>query len=115
MTVHPKTTPDPNDEAETMARRDTMTIRPRAVTPPNRAHKASYATDKRKGGYLIRVEGPSASMFAGRDVPVTTRDGREHTERLVRLIWTGTDTESGKPVALYAFEGRPREKIEIEF
>jgi hypothetical protein len=79
------------------------------TAPQPRAHKATYATDKRKGGYLIRVEGPTAGAFVGREVPVTMRNGDEHNERLVRLIWTGADTETGKPVALYAFESRPRD------
>lgn len=84
---------------------------------PKRAHKATYATDKRKGGYLIRVAGPSANMFVGREVPVTTRNGEEHNEKLVRLIWSGVDAESGDNVALYAFESRPREDAvsEVEF
>lgn len=81
---------------------------------PARLHKATYARDKRKGGYLIRVEGPTAGSFAGREVPVTTRDGNEHVEKLDALIWTGSDAETGKPVALYSFESRPREEIEQE-
>lgn len=78
-----------------------------------RAHKATYATDKRNGGYLIRVQGPSASAFVGREVPVSTKTGDEHMEKLIRLIWSGTD--DGKvsgytgPCALYAFESKPRE------
>jgi hypothetical protein len=82
-----------------------------------RAHKATYATDKRKGGYLVRVEGPNAAAFVGRDVPVTLKNGEEHPERLERLIWSGNDAESGKPVALYAFASRPRDvdKDEIPF
>jgi len=75
-----------------------------------REHRATYSTDKKKGGYIIRVEGPQASAFVGRDVPVTTKAGDEHTEKLIRLIWSGTDQESGKPVALYAFESKPRDK-----
>jgi hypothetical protein len=74
-----------------------------------RAHTATYATDKRNGGYLIRVAGPTPGAFAGRDVPVTTRVGAEHMEKLTRLIWTSVDTESGEPVALYKFESKPRE------
>lgn len=77
-----------------------------------RLHKATYARDKRKGGYLIRVEGPTAGSFAGREVPVTTRDGNEHMETLDALIWTGADGETGKPVALYSFVSRPRDEIE---
>lgn len=80
---------------------------------PRRAHKATYATDKRNGGYLIRVQGPNASAFIGREIPVTTKSGDEHNEKLIRLIWSGTD--DGKisgytgPCALYAFESKPRE------
>lgn len=77
-----------------------------------RAHKATYATDKRNGGYLIRVQGPYPEMFAGREVPVTTKAGDEHMEKLVRLIWKGTDPESGQLVALYKFESKPREETE---
>lgn len=73
-----------------------------------RLHKATYATDKRAGGYLIRVAGPNAERFVGREVPVTMKSGDEHTEKLVRLIWTGIDTESGERVALYKFEAKPR-------
>lgn len=82
------------------------------------SHKATYATDKRAGGYLIRVAGPNAERFAGREVPVTMKSGEMHTEKLQRLIWTGKDQESGEKVALYKFESKPREKIaedDIEF
>lgn len=85
------------------------------VNAKGRQHKATYATDKKKGGYLIRVEGPFAEKFVGREVPVERRDGTEHPEKLVRLIWTGVDTESGKSVSLYTFEARPREVEEVEF
>ncbi len=81
-----------------------------------RKHRATYATDKRNGGYLIRVAGPDAEKFAGRGVPVTMKSGDEHEEKLERLIWTGADTESGEKVALYKFEAKPREKTkESEF
>lgn len=73
-----------------------------------RAHKATYAADKKKGGYLIRVLGPNATAFVGRSIPVTTRDDQEHEEKLTRLIWSGADQDTGKPVALYAFESKPR-------
>lgn len=79
-----------------------------------RLHKATYARDKKKGGYLIRVAGPTANTFVGRMVPVTMLDGSEHDEKLTRLIWTGVDTgeyggKAGEPIALYAFEPKPRE------
>jgi hypothetical protein len=75
-----------------------------------RSHRATYSTDKRNGGYIIRVEGPKANMFAGRTVPVTLKNNKgEHEEKLIRLIWSGTDKESGALVGLYAFESKPRE------
>lgn len=77
-----------------------------------RQHKATYARDKRAGGYLIRVAGPNADRFAGREVPVTMKSDDEHQEQLTTLVWTGTDTESGVKVALYHFEAKPREKEE---
>ena len=94
---------------------------------PKRAHKATYANDKKKGGYLVRVIGPSAGEFAGREVPVTTRDGTEHMEKLDKLVWSGVDAGmpakdgkpemkgTGLPAALYTFVSKPREKIDTEF
>lgn len=75
-------------------------------------HKATYARDKRKGGYLIRVAGPNAAAFAGREVPVTMKGGDRHSERLTALVWSGKDKESGENVALYTFEAKPKEKSE---
>lgn len=94
-----------------MASKDNTTVKREG---PKRAHKATYATDKRKGGYLVRVAGPNAAAFAGREVPVTTKAETEHLEKLTRLIWTGPDKETGLPVALYAFESKPRESSEVE-
>jgi len=85
----------------------------KSENPPTQ-HKATYATDKRNGGYLIRVAGPNAEKFAGRSVPVTLRSGDQHDEKLERLIWTGLDSESGEKVALYKFESKPREDVEDE-
>lgn len=79
-----------------------------SLTKPARQHKATYATDKRNGGYLIRVAGPNAAMFAGREVPVVMKNDDEHAEKLERLIWSGKDQETGIPVALYKFESKPR-------
>lgn len=81
------------------------------MAPEKRNHKATYATDKRNGGYLIRVAGPNANAFAGREVPVTRKDNSESNEKLVRLVWSGPDPEMGM-VALYAFEARPREDVQ---
>jgi len=82
---------------------------------PKRQHKATYARDKRQGGYMVRVEGPHAGVFAGREVPVTTKAGDEHPEKLIDLVWVGKDQESGKPVALYHFESRPKDDKPVEF
>lgn len=77
-------------------------------------HRATYSRDKRMGGYIIRVEGPFSNRFAGRLVPVTLRDGTSHDEQLTDLIWTGNDEETGKPIALYHFEARPRDEAADE-
>lgn len=83
---------------------------------PRPKHRATYATDKRSGGYLVRVAGPYPEKFVGREVPVTLKSGEQHPEKLIRLIWTGTDAETGDKVALYKFESRPREEAaEPEF
>lgn len=76
-----------------------------------RLHKATFATDKRNpGGYLIRIIGPTAAAFAGREVPVTRKDDTESVEKLTTCIWAGMDEETGRPVALYRFESRPRDE-----
>lgn len=81
-----------------------------------RIHRATYTRDKKKGGYIIRVEGPHATNFAGREVPVTLKDGTENTVTLDELIWSGKDEESGKPIALYSFIQKPKEmEDEIPF
>lgn len=84
---------------------------------PARLHKATYARDRKKGGYLVRVSGPTAGSFAGRAVPVVTISGAEHTEELDALIWTGIDTgeyggKPGEPVALYSFKPSPKDDAE---
>lgn len=91
-----------------------------AKADTKRAHRATYARDKKKGGYIIRVQGPHCDKFAGRTVPVEQKGGNEHEEKLTSLIWTGTD--DGKisgytgPVALYQFEAKPKDlQDEIPF
>ena len=89
---------------------------PKSDSPKaGRKHKATYARDKRSGGYLIRIAGPFAERFIGREVPVELRDGTEHNEKLQALIWAGVDKETGSKVALYRFESRPREVETVEF
>lgn len=80
------------------------------ATAGARLHKATFATDNRKpGSYLIRIQGPNASAFAGRDVPVTRKDNTESTETLAAVVWAGIDDKTGEPVALYRFVAKPRE------
>lgn len=92
-----------------------------SAAPAKRAHKATYATDKRKGGYLIRVIGPHAGDFAGREVPVVRRDDSESSEKLLKVVWTGKDEGTsekpgtGLPAALYTFAAKPRGDDEIPF
>lgn len=93
-----------------------MAAKEKPSLAPKRAHKATYASDKRNGGYLIRVQGPNSNRFAGKDVPVTTKSGVEHMEKLEKLIWTGKDQETGQPVTLYKFASKPKEaEEEISF
>jgi hypothetical protein len=107
-------------ETEPASSRDMTTIENHSIAVPvkqgeKRQHKATYARDKKSGGYLIRVEGPHASAFAGKIVPVVRRDDSENSEALDTLIWAGKDEETGKPVALYRFVQKPRHDVEPEF
>lgn len=85
-----------------------------------RSHKATYGRDKRTAKYNIRVVGPHANRFEGRTVPVKTASGEEHSEKLTKLVWTGTDdgsviaADEGKPVALYEFEQKKKEELNDE-
>lgn len=88
---------------------------PTTTPKAKRAHRASYSSDKRKGGYLIRVTGPTPNAFAGREVPVTRMNGTESTEKLLKIVWVGNDKETGEPVALYTFEARPRDEEVVDF
>jgi hypothetical protein len=108
----PDSAPDLYTETAPDARLDNADA---AAAKPERKHKATYASDKRTGGYLVRVSGPYPEKFIGREVPVTTRMGAEHVEKLVKLVWTGKDQESGEPVALYKFEAKPREDVQLPF
>jgi hypothetical protein len=92
-----------------------------AAAKTGRKHRATYARDKRTGGYLIRIAGPYPEMFGGRLVPVTMKDGSEHEEKLESLVWTGITPEDskvgtpGERVALYHFAAKPREEVEVDF
>lgn len=80
-----------------------------------RQHKATYAKDKHRGGYIIRVIGPHANRFAGRVVPCVRKDDSEDNETLTDLIWSGKDEESGQPVALYNFAPKPKDDVVDEY
>lgn len=78
-------------------------------------HKATYASDKRNGGFNVRVVGPHANEFAGEEVPVETKSGEKHMEKLIRVLWTGPDIDpeskqpTGRTAALYSFAARPKD------
>ena len=79
-------------------------------------HVATYASDKMKGGYLVRVIGPNANKFGERKttgadgkeiikrrtIPVLRKDHTQSKETLGKLIWAGVDEDTNKPCALYA-------------
>lgn len=78
-----------------------------------RLHKATFARDKfNPGKWNIRVEGPNATKFEGKKVPVTMMDGTEQEETLDAPFWSGTDDKTGKPVCLYHFTPAPKEAEE---
>jgi hypothetical protein len=79
------------------------------------AHRATWAKDRRNGGYLVRVIGPNANRFGERrvddgskdgiivrrKVPVTLKSGEQKMAELGGVVWTGKDEDTGQPVALY--------------
>lgn len=93
----------------------------RVKSGAKREHKATYARDKRNGGYLVRVIGPHANKFVGKIVPVVKRDDSESEELLEAVVWTGIDTGTeqnpgtGKPVALYMMAAKPKTDNEVLF
>jgi hypothetical protein len=86
-----------------------------------RTHRATYASDKRNGGFNVRVVGPHANEFAGEEVPVKTKSGEEHMEKLIKVLWSGADIDpetkqpTGYNAALYSFEARPKEVTKPKF
>lgn len=99
----------------------TILIGDTELASEKRTHKATYARDKKTGGYLVRVVGPNAGEFAGETVPVETKAGDENMEELDQLVWSGPDKDpesgelTGRNAALYKFVPRPREVIKPTF
>jgi hypothetical protein len=108
-----------------------MARKPKQTTPAKRGstvgsasaggkHKATYTRDKKTGKFLIRVVGPHANAFIGREVPVATAAGEVHTEKLLRVKFSGVDdgniipSDQGKPYAVYEFEAKPRADFDDE-
>jgi hypothetical protein len=80
-----------------------------------RTHVASYTKIRDiPFKWFIRVVGPHAGRFAGRDIPVARKDGSEETEKLIKLIWQGDDRDTGKPVAIYEFVAKPKQELDDE-
>ena len=86
------------------------------------AHRATYTRNKHTGEMQVRLVGPKAANAAGTEVPVLTKDGAVHLEKLTVLVFTGTDDQdfpgyqsTGKPLAIYKFEKKPREKEPFVF
>jgi hypothetical protein len=84
--------------------------------PPRegRKHRASYSRDKRTAKFNIWVEGPDATKFAGRYIPVSRFDQSESMEKLTKLVWSGPNPETGVASAVYEFVANPRAKKERE-
>lgn len=86
-----------------------------------RRHRALYSKDKYTGGWNVRIIGPDANKFAGREVPVERADKTENMEKLTELVWTGIDdgsinpADKGQNVALYKFAPHPKDQKEVEF
>lgn len=107
-------------ETQELSSQDIATLDAHDIATPvkqgtKRLHKATFASDKKNGGYLIRVQGPTPNVFAGKIVPVVKMNDDESAEALERLVWFGKDAESGIPVALYTFTQKPRKDIEPIF
>ena len=82
--------------------------RPEIPSKDGRSHRASYAKDNREGGYNIRVIGPHAKKMGNRWLPVTRMDGSENMEFTLGIIWSGTDEDTGSPVALFKMWHAPK-------
>ncbi len=90
--------------------------------PKGRQHKATYARDKKNpGSFLVRITGPHAKEFEGREVPVMKNGGGEQLETLSRAVFSGTDegkitpADKGQTYCLYEMVRHPKEYVQPEF
>jgi hypothetical protein len=85
------------------------------VSPPKgRRHVATYTRIRGEPfKWFIRNVGPDAEKFSGRDLPVTTKSGEEHTEKVTKMIYNGIDKATGKNMAIYEFVAKPRDAAEL--
>lgn len=88
--------------------------RPELPSKDGRLHWATYAKDKMKGGYNVRIIGPQASKMRNRWVPVTRIDNTENMEFVRDIIWSGVDDDTKQPVALYSMWKAPKDPLDDE-
>lgn len=73
-------------------------------------HRASFSWDKMAAAWRIFVVGPRANMFAGRTIPVRTKNGDNAEETLSELVHTGVleqGDDAGSNFAIYTFIQKP--------
>lgn len=90
-----------------------------------RQHVATFSFNQRAQQYNVRVVGPHADKFAGREIPVSRLNKPDSIEKLTRMLKSGIDEgkvvpeNKGKMYALYSFVQKPRaveeEEQEIKF
>lgn len=82
----------------------------KTLYPTNgRQHSASYTRLRGEPlKWFVRVVGPHALKFSGRDIPVATKNGVEHEEKMGRLLGDFTDQDTGQPVGIYEFIAKPK-------
>lgn len=82
--------------------------KPAIPSRDGRSHRATFSRDKYEGGYNVKVVGPAAKRMEGRWVPVTKKDDSEEMRYLLRLVFGGTDDDTGQPMAIYKCWAEPR-------
>lgn len=106
-----------------MAKESTNATKTGETKTPQRLHRAAYTRDKKNPGqWLVRVSGPHAKEFEGREVPVTVNGGGEQIETLARGVFAGIDdgkinpADKGQNYCLYQIVPKPKATPqEVEF